>query len=557
LGNYQTVGKATKGETTSFFKSVVSPNYNRINELCALIKKEIDNNTVNGVKPNGTIQIKILSNCSAPATVAYNKELARRRINAAESFFRNNTELKPYIDSQIVTFPYDANSNVGEAETSVLAYDETLKNFTSGNKLNCTDKDPQLNGGDTQSVSHEIYTTNAMACRRAYISNITSTLNQPAPQKPGDITPQQQQSVLLGSVTPVTTTVQQIEQKYVERDNITKRVLRSLLSECNYFEAIKEDSPIVYDNLKEKLKFFQPGFHSMTPEGLNTRLTFLQQCMRPGDTIPTIKTVGQTNELQYNNATNTAFGAPPVLVLRIGDFYNTKIIPDSLNLTYEDLDINPEGIGIQPMIANVTMGFKFIGGSGLKESVDKLQNALTFNYYANTEMYDDRADVTDLSYKVLDKDFLNSIGSQPPGPTLNQTQDNSPQSNEATIGDILSISGTTGTTSYKKFMNNFVTETQTYFQTFVNKSKECIKQYNNAMLQNWTSSRNYVTGTFLVDTTKGKEVLIVGKPDNVQQIVDNIFKDYIFDLFMRFDFSFISILGEINSSSKSIRTDGV
>ena len=73
----------------------------------------------------------------------------------------------------------------------------------------------------------------------------------------------------------------------------------------------------------------------MTPEGLNTRLTFLQQCMRPGDTIPTIKTVGQTNELQYNNATNTAFGAPTVLVLRIGDFYNTKIIPTSNPLLCE------------------------------------------------------------------------------------------------------------------------------------------------------------------------------------------------------------------------------
>ena len=368
-----------------------------------------------------------------------------------------------------------------------------------------------------------------MACRRAYISSISSTLNQPPQQKPADITPPQPQSTILGVVTPVTTTVPVIEEKWVERDNITKRVLRSLLSECNYFEAIKEETPMVYDNLKEKLKFFQPGFHSMTPEGLNTRLTFLQQCMRPGDTIPTIKSVGQKNELQYNNAINTAFGAPPVLVLRVGDFYNTKIIPTGLQLTYEDLDINPEGIGIQPMIANVTLNFNFVGGSGLKESVDKLQNALTFNYYANTEMYDDRADVTDLSYKVIDKAWINE-GPKIPGPTLNQTQDNNPQTNEATIGDILSISGTTGTTSYKKFMNNFVAETQTYFQTFINKSKECVKQYNNAMLQNWTSSRNYVKGSFLVDTSAGKEVFIIGKPDNIQQIVDNVFKDYLDDI---------------------------
>ena len=517
LGNYQK--QTTKGETTSFFKSVVTPNYTKIQELCVLIKSQITK-----LQPGdkGTISIVIDASCSAPATSTYNKKLATRRITTAINYFKNNKDLQPYITSgNLILKP---GTNFGE-ESSVLQYDDK-GNVTNGAPVSCSDKDIKAKNGDTQSQTNKIYSTTAMACRRAYISNISSTLNQPPAQKPESITPPAQRSELLGTVTPVTTTVQQIEQKYVERDNITKRVLRSLLSECNYFEAIKEDSPMVYDNLKEKLKFFQPGFHSMTPEGLNTRLTFLQQCMRPGDTIPTIKTVGQKNELQYNNAVNTAFGAPPVLVLRVGDFYNTKIIPTGLQLAYEDLDINPEGIGIQPMIANVTLSFNFVGGSGLKESVDKLQNALTFNYYANTEMYDDRADVTDLSYKVIDKDFINS--SKIPAPTLNQTQDNNPQTNESTIGDILSINGTTGTTTYKKFMNDFVAETQTYFRTFVSKSKECVKQYNNAMLQNWTSSRNYTKGNFLTD--KDKDVLLVGKPDNIQKIVDNVFTDYLADI---------------------------
>jgi hypothetical protein len=201
-----------------------------------------------------------------------------------------------------------------------------------------------------------------------------------------------------------------------------------------------------------------------------------------------------------------------------------------LALTYEDLDINPEGIGIQPMIANVTLGFNFIGGSGLKESVDRLQNALTFNYYANTEMYDERADATDLSYKVIDKAFLSAIGAQPPAATVNQTQDNNPQTNESTIGDILSTSGTTGTTSYQKYMDNLVAQTQTYFQNYINKSKECVKQYNNAMLQNLTCDRNYTKGTFLVDTTPGKEVYLIGKPNNVQQVVNNVFTDYVVNI---------------------------
>jgi len=162
--------------------------------------------------------------------------------------------------------------------------------------------------------------------------------------------------------------------------------------------------------------------------------------MRPGDTIPTVKqsTPSGNKELQYDNATNTSFGAPPVLVLRVGDFYNTKIIPTSLAINYEGLDINPEGIGVQPMIANVTLSFNFVGGSGLKESVDKLQNALTFNYYANTEIYDDRADATDIeSSKILDQIFL--AGQVPPPiPGVNSAAPNNGQDNNNTIGTIIS-----------------------------------------------------------------------------------------------------------------------
>jgi hypothetical protein len=55
-------------------------------------------------------------------------------------------------------------------------------------------------------------------------------------------------------------------------------------------------------------------------------------------------------------------------------------------------DLNPEGVGVQPMIANVSLSFKFIGGSTLSGPINKLQNALSFNYYANTHVYDARAD---------------------------------------------------------------------------------------------------------------------------------------------------------------------
>ncbi len=130
----------------------------------------------------------------------------------------------------------------------------------------------------------------------------------------------------------------------------------------------------------------------MTPEGLNTRLTFLQQCIRPGDTIP-IKGDNKSSDI---NAANTTFGPPPICVLRIGDFYHSKIVIRDVNIDYEDgvWDMNPEGIGIQPMIANVNLSISFIGGQGLEKPVERLQNALSSNFFANTEMYDERATIT-------------------------------------------------------------------------------------------------------------------------------------------------------------------
>ena len=124
-----------------------------------------------------------------------------------------------------------------------------------------------------------------------------------------------------------------------------------MVTECDYFDIIKKDTPFIYDSLREKFKYFQPAFHSMTPEGLNARLTFLNQCLRPGATIPVVKSNGELDT--EHAAKNTAFGAPPVCVMRIGDFYNTKIVINNMSISYDDnlFDLNPEGIGVHPMIA--------------------------------------------------------------------------------------------------------------------------------------------------------------------------------------------------------------
>ena len=83
------------------------------------------------------------------------------------------------------------------------------------------------------------------------------------------------------------------------------------------------------------------------------------QCVRPGDTIP-LKGIADNNDI---NARNTSFGPPPICVVRIGDFYHSKIAIRDVNINYDEgvWDLNPEGIGVQPMIANVTLQVNFIG----------------------------------------------------------------------------------------------------------------------------------------------------------------------------------------------------
>jgi hypothetical protein len=515
--------KPNAEETEQFFNTVVTPNYEVIKGLAAELGKQLETNS------EGTVTIDIDSSCSAPASVGYNKLLSQRRINAMIKFFAENTATKKFFDNQRLIVrsqtAFGEQTTVWPEVSKTTSAPYVLSEFSPGKLVNCTDRDVNVVGGDGQSGSKDIFTYEAMACRRAYISNINSTLTQPKSEPtPNRI------DVLVGNVVTTTETEEVVTQEWKPRDNITKRVVRALLSECDYFETIKAETPMVYDNLKDKLKFFQPSFHSITPEGLNSRLTFLQQCMRPGDTIPTVKQVTPNSkpELVYNNATNTSFGAPPVLVLRVGDFYNTKIIPNSLQIQYEGLDINPEGIGVQPMIANVTLGFNFVGGSGLKESVDKLQNALTFNYYANTEIYDDRADSTDIeSSRILDQIFLEGQ-TAPPIPGANNAVPNNGQNNNSTVGTIITSATddqgvTSGVISYSSFMGKVVSETQTYFTNVVNKTKETVNQYNNAVRQQWLIERNYAEGYFTVDPDN--TVVLFGKPNNVEKRFDEIFTE--------------------------------
>lgn len=166
-------------------------------------------------------------------------------------------------------------------------------------------------------------------------------------------------------------------------------------SEGDYFKNIEITDPLLFRSLKDKFKYFNPAYHSISPEGFNARLTFLQQCTRQGQTY---EICGGNKPGNRGTASNLAFGRMPVCVIRIGDFINTRAIINSMSISYAAAnglvwDLNSEGAGVQPMYAKVSLAITLLGGQSLGAPISRLQNAISFNYYANTEAYDNRADV--------------------------------------------------------------------------------------------------------------------------------------------------------------------
>ena len=479
------------GETSNLFP-VITQNYDKLVKLRDEILKAVTTEnceivlSMNGVK---------FQNADDTSSESRNKDY----IESIRLFFYNyidsdNNKFSKYFDNHTVKFDY-SNLLLTNAETKP-------SDGTQSINVNCSVNLAQ---------SAQTYSLVAMCSRYVSFKSITVTPKNPSNANAGSNT----NSSNLPNQSAIFGTPPQNPQD-IQKKNLSKRLLRTkLLNECDYFEVLKQTDPFAYTTISDKVKFFQPAFHAITPEGLNSRLTFLHQCTRPGNTIPVVNEEGQQDT--STSTFNTNFGTPPVLVIRIGDFYNTKAIPDNLQLSFENLDINPEGIGLQPMIAKVTLGLKLIGGSGLAKPIDKLQNALSFNFYANTEMYDERADITEETTGV-DEALFNAIVNAEPLATIKDLQ-TIPTTN-GTIGEIITSipSGDTqtGTIQYKKFFDEFIDSTQNYFNTTLNFIDSSINNYNFGLYSQMTFNRNYVDGDIdlsgLTNSTK-----IYGKPSQFNE----------------------------------------
>ena len=475
------------------------------NELDSLIDKLVDAAT-----NKFGVNILLTGSASSPNDKSYNVNLSKRRVDSVKKQILNDPRIKKVNEKGYIGIQ---SAFSGESIT-----------------IGGTDCSQEI----TNKVA-KIYSTQAMKCRRTTIKSI-NIISPPVEKTP----PVEEETTSVsvgddkvaviekGKGAPRTTSEVSL------REGITKKVLRKLLSECDYFESVAEDTSFLYQGIKEKIKYFNPTFHSMTPEGLNSRLTFLQQCMRPGETIPTIGPDGQPLE---NNALNTSFGSPPICILRVGDFFHTKIAINQMSIRYEPLtlDINPEGIGVQPMIADVNLSFYFIGGHGLKGPVARLQNALSFNYYANTEMYDERAVATEDTSKI-DLETIEALGPEVPF-SIDDISNLDTKDGGSTIGEItskeISNSGTSisGVINYKTIMDDLIVKYETYRDSIGPSLQSVAENYGEIGLRLFTKDRNLIEGNIAsVAYVASGNTKLFGKSEKITEKVSYQFEQSLIDV---------------------------
>jgi succinate dehydrogenase flavin-adding protein (antitoxin of CptAB toxin-antitoxin module) len=501
--------------------------YNKLNEYIVKLKTDIESNLVKEV----TINIETAS--SSAGDGSYNFYLAIRRaysividlinklsvgsppINSLNWFtIKELSQYKKYGINPPLQKKIDFKDFGYKSEGNVLFLFRTngenvslIKPVDGLDTLNCNQ--------DISTPGLRITSPNAFYCRQAsieigYGKSVQSIISEDKP------------------IDNIITKAKQIDVPNNNNNTVKKPPISKMLSiisktlgEQYYFNKLEEDSPLVFKSLKEKLKYFHPGFHSMTPEGLNSRLTFLLQCIRPGESIP----INGSDEITNLNARNTTFGPPPVCVIRIGDFYHSKIIIRDVNITYDEevWDFNPEGIGVQPMIANVTLQVYFIGGQGLEKPVERLQNALSSNFFANTEMYDERSTntskINNEDSNDFAKEFLEKLLDKP----INKLTASTARGQENNFTKSEFIGGNNEFKNYTPIIDNLYNYVNGYLSNYSTLYNDSIKDYGNIITGLILSSKYRKTNRFIFNVDGSEsEINLIGLYDKDKELGKNV-----------------------------------
>lgn len=497
--------------------TVVDLGFNTLNdEYTSLVGKLNDLKIQIGNKTIKKITLTLNSSTSAVADDVYNVELSYRRTYSVIIDILDKLSEKGNINTAISKVKWQNTTIVNDKQPKVefkdnnivipfkdLGYDtegsvviglvvnngEAVKNQIINNKnVSCGNENLPVT-----SPNLKITAPTAFWCRQTTVK-VDYELNE----------------TIVGTKIPENKPKDEVTAQKESKPNIDvlKKIVMKVLGESYYFKKLEEESPVQFSSLKEKLRYFHPAFHSTTPEGLNSRLTFLHQCVRPGDTIP-IKGISDVSDL---NAINTSFGPPPVVIFRFGDFYHTKAIIRQYNITFDEnlWDLNPEGIGVQPMIANVNISLSLIGGQGMENPVNELQNALSSNFYANTEVYDYRATATE-DRTAFNKETLEKILNYQTFNIVQNTNDIQ-NSNKVSEGSFIgSYSSIGNSINYRNLINTLYNDNGNYFKTYDNGCGMLLEQYGSKISSMILSEKYRTINQYSVFTnTTPKTIKLLG-----------------------------------------------
>ena len=308
---------------------------------------------------------KIILNgyCSAKYKVNYNAKLGFRRAYNLMKGIYNGSLKNPdnFVDE---TFEYKKDSKGNRIEITSGDTNSTTFTFLASDG---SGMEFIINSfGETLSNAEDTKSVEAVKSRKANVISITNKRNSTS----------QTLTNVSGNGTSITTSgdtatiIQSNPNNYQEWESqSTIGKSGKDLTDINFAKPNSKGSGY--------MDTFIPTYHSQTPYDFHNRLTFLNQCVRPGRTL-------NSSDKQYV-PTNSVFGKQPVIILRLGDFLHTKLIITNLDIKYEQLwDLNPNGHGVQPMVAKVNLAVKIIGGQSLATPIAQLQNAISNEFYANS-----------------------------------------------------------------------------------------------------------------------------------------------------------------------------
>lgn len=338
----------------------VNDDYNsKINNIKSVIK------TSDGYNHEITIE----SSCSSLWSNDYNAQLGfRRAYNLMLSIYSGSLkEPDNFVDN---TFTKQKNNGV-VSNITATDVDKTTFTFVSTDNSNIkfilTTK-----GEEVVKSGNDITSDKAIIARYSLVKSVNQTKG-----KDGNI---------INDVKKPVSDIDESEQQKNNNDNTSTDINKKFedYESPNQFTKSIEEINFTKPSKKESnyMQSFRPVYRSQTPFDFHSRLTFLAQCLRPGKNI--------NESLQSKNGVfvtpkNSIFGKIPVIVLRYGDFLHTKILIKTMSIKYEKLtDLNPNGHGVQPMVANVQLDIVILGGQSLQTPIAALQNAISYNYYANS-----------------------------------------------------------------------------------------------------------------------------------------------------------------------------